>query len=457
MMKVNRNYPTTPSLDELKSSIFTSKEQTSSIIPNELNSEINPNTYALNLTPITGIHTSINNLSLNEQLRLERDIAHQSSIITRDSFTSTYSSLQTMLSQMQLKVAAAFLQETEYLQQREQKVEYEEQLLIERNKQLENLRHEREHMEEDFLQIKNRLDSAVIQVTKFKTDGAQILQTLFSESRQIDEQLSELISESMASLVRTRSIMNSKTNNFIEKSDDVHTELNDRTTLIRNTESTITMMLELINILNQLNIEHSQDLSIAKTDFDIKNQEFIDLSQTLKHNWDIKKEIEHIRLLENEKIQVQKELLEQTLLLENLKTILQKKKNENNDSALFVLTYGPYICFLLTLLLMITGLILIGAYTYEDYSFPLDSISNNTQDRQSYDLHSLRTYAKYHEATFSHERYVAAEDELIKDANSHFHTTIGWATGYEIIAATLMFIVTALSFLLMIASRSEDI
>ncbi|CAF0818841.1 unnamed protein product [Rotaria sordida] len=324
MMKVNRNYPTTPSLDELKSSIFTSKEQTSSIIPNELNSEINPNTYALNLTPITGIHTSINNLSLNEQLRLERDIAHQSSIITRDSFTSTYSSLQTMLSQMQLKVAAAFLQETEYLQQREQKLEYEEQLLIERNKQLENLRHEREHMEEDFLQIKNRLDSAVIQVTKFKTDGAQILQTLFSESRQIDEQLSELISESMASLVRTRSIMNSKTNNFIEKSDDVHTELNDRTTLIRNTESTITMMLELINILNQLNIEHSQDLSIAKTDFDIKNQEFIDLSQTLKHNWDIKKEIEHIRLLENEKIQVQKELLEQTLLLENLKTVLGK-------------------------------------------------------------------------------------------------------------------------------------
>ncbi|CAF0839522.1 unnamed protein product [Rotaria sordida] len=145
------------------------------------------------------------------------------------------------------------------------------------------------------------------------------------------------------------------------------------------------------------------------------------------------------------------------LLLLYLKTIASPQ----NDSALFVLTYGPYICFLLTLLLMITGLILIGAYlrrdTYEDYSFPLDSISNNTQDRQSYDLHSLRNYAKYHEATFSHERYVAAEDELIKDANSHFHTTIGWATGYEIIAATLMFIVTALSFLLMIASRSEDI
>ncbi|CAF3472337.1 unnamed protein product [Rotaria sp. Silwood1] len=322
MMEINRNCPTTPSSDELKPPIFTSKEQTSSIIPIELNSEINPNIYALNLTHITGIHTPINSLSLNEQLRLERDIAHQSSVITRDSFTTTYSSLQTMLSQMQLKVAAAFLQETEYLQQREQRLEYEEQLLIERNKQLENLRYERERMEEDFIQIKNRLESAVMQVTKFKTDGAEILQTLFSESRQIDEQLSELISQSMASLVRTRSIINSKTNNFIEKSDEIRTEFNDRTTLIRNTELAITMMLELINVLNQLNIEHSQDLSIAKTDFDKKNQDFIDLSQTIKHNWDIKKEIEQINLLENEKIQVQQELLEQTLLLENLKTVL---------------------------------------------------------------------------------------------------------------------------------------
>jgi len=128
----------------------------------------------------------------------------------------------------------------------------------------------------------------------------------------------------MASLVRSRSIINSKTNEFIQKSDEIHSELNDRTTLIRNTELTITMMLELINILNQLNIEHSQDLSIVKTDFNKKYQDFIDLSQTIKHNWDIKKEIDQIHLLENEKIQVQKELFEQTLLLENLKTVLGK-------------------------------------------------------------------------------------------------------------------------------------
>jgi hypothetical protein len=151
-----------------------------------------------------------------------------------------------------------------------------------------------------------------------------MLQTLFCESRQIDEQLSELISESMASLVRSRSIIHSKTNDFIQNSDDIRSELNDRTTLIRNTESAITMMIELINLLNQLNIEHSQEISIVKTDFDRKNQDFYDVSRTIKHDWDIKKEVQQIRSLENEKIQAQKDLLEQTLLLENLKTVLGK-------------------------------------------------------------------------------------------------------------------------------------
>ncbi len=128
----------------------------------------------------------------------------------------------------------------------------------------------------------------------------------------------------MASLVRSRSIIHSKTNDFIQNSDDIRSELNDRTTLIRNTELAITMMLELIHLLNQLNIEHSQEISIVKTDFDRKNQDFYDVSRTIKHDWDIKKEVEQIRSLENEKIQAQKDLLEQTLLLENLKTVLGK-------------------------------------------------------------------------------------------------------------------------------------
>jgi len=128
----------------------------------------------------------------------------------------------------------------------------------------------------------------------------------------------------MASLIRTRSIINSKTNQFKQKSDEIQSELNDRITLIRNTELTITTMIELINILNQLNIEHSQDLLIIKNDFNKKTEDLIDLSQTIKPNWDIQKEIEQIKLLENEKIQVQKELYEQTLLLENLKSVLGK-------------------------------------------------------------------------------------------------------------------------------------
>jgi hypothetical protein len=175
MMEVNRNCPRTPSLDDIKAAIFTPQERCSPTYPNESSAESNPSAYALNLSHITDIHTPINSFSLNEQLRLERDIAHQSSVITRDSFTTTYSSLQSMLSQMQLKVAAAFLQETEYLQQREQRLEYEEQFVIERRKQLENIRQERERMEEDFIQIKDRLESAVIQVTKFKTDGVNFI------------------------------------------------------------------------------------------------------------------------------------------------------------------------------------------------------------------------------------------------------------------------------------------
>jgi hypothetical protein len=165
MMDVNRNCPATPSSDELKPPIFTPRERTSS------GADSNCNIYALNLTHIPEVQTPITDLSFSEQLRLERDIAHQSSVVTRDSFRTTYSSLQTMLSQMQLKVAAAFLQETEYLQQREQRLEYEEQFLTERQKQLDNIRQQRERMEEDFLQIKERLEAAVRHISKFKTDG----------------------------------------------------------------------------------------------------------------------------------------------------------------------------------------------------------------------------------------------------------------------------------------------
>jgi len=145
------------------------------------------------------------------------------------------------------------------------------------------------------------------------------------------------------------------------------------------------------------------------------------------------------------------------LLLLYLKTITTAQ----NDSAIMVLSFGPFICFVLALLLMVTTLVLVGAYlrrdTYEDFTFPLDTVSNDTAHLQGFDLYSLRNYAKHHASTFSHDRYVQAENELRTDANTHYHTNIGWATGYEIIATVLIFIVTGLTFLLGTVSRSDDV
>ncbi|CAF0766158.1 unnamed protein product [Rotaria sordida] len=144
------------------------------------------------------------------------------------------------------------------------------------------------------------------------------------------------------------------------------------------------------------------------------------------------------------------------LLLLYLKTIASPQ----NDVAVLLIGFGPFICFLLALLLMSTALILVGTYlrrdTYEDYTFPLTSVATDAKDVQGFDLHSLRNYAKRYESKFTHDQYVNAENELRTDAHTHYHTTIGWATGFEIIATVLVFFVTALTFLLVQSSRSDD-
>ncbi|CAF0766175.1 unnamed protein product [Rotaria sordida] len=320
-MDIKRSCPLSPLIDNNKPIISTPRNRSSSIFSSQSNLN---NIYALNLTPLMDIHTSEKSDLLDEQFRLEHDIALQSSIKTHDSFRTTYSSLQTILSQMQLKLASVFLEETEYLKQREQQLEQEEQSLTKRIQQLNNIQIERQQIEKEFSKLKDRLETAVIQVTNFQTDGTQILRTLFSESRQIDEQLSGLISQCVAALCRSRTIVNSKINEFLQKSEHIQLELTDRQVLIYNTQSSIKLMLELVNTLNQLNIEHSQDIIITTADFEKQYQEFIDLSQTTKNSLDINKEMNEIRLLENEKIQLEKELLEQTLLLENISTILGK-------------------------------------------------------------------------------------------------------------------------------------
>jgi hypothetical protein len=58
-------------------------------------------------------------------------------------------------------------------------------------------------------------------------------------------------------------------------------------------------------------------------------------------------------------------------------------------------------------------------------------------------------------STFPHDIYLAAKQELLDDANTHYHTNIGWATYFEIIATVLVLIATALTFYIGANSRSE--
>ncbi|CAF4035424.1 unnamed protein product, partial [Rotaria sp. Silwood2] len=285
-MDIKRSCPLSQLIDINKPIMSTPRNRPPPMYSSESNTN---NIYALNLTPLIDIHSSEKSGLLDEQFRLENDIAYQSSIKTQDSFRTTYSSLQTILSQMQLKLASAFLEETEYLKQREERLEQEEQSLTKRIQKLENIQIERQQIEKEFSKLKDRLETAVTQVTNFQTNGTQILRTLFSESRQIDEQLSGLISQCLASLCRSRTIVNSKINEFLQKSEHIQSELTDRQILIHNTQSSIKLMLELVNTLNELNIENSQDITIAISDFEKRYQEFTDLSQTTKYTLDIDK------------------------------------------------------------------------------------------------------------------------------------------------------------------------
>ncbi|CAF3469355.1 unnamed protein product [Rotaria sp. Silwood1] len=320
-MDIKRSCLLSSLIDNTKPIMSTPRNRPPPMFSSESNTD---NIYALQLTPLVNVHASEKSGLLDEQFHLEHDIDHQSSMKTQDSFRTTYSSLQTILSQMQLKLASVFLEETEYLKQREQQVEQEEQSLTKRMQQLKNIQIERKQIEQEFSKLKDRLETAVIEVTNFQTNGIQILRTLFSESRQIDEELSGLISQCIASLCRSRTIVNSKINNFLQKSEYIQSEFIDRQVLIHDTQSSIQLMLELVNTLNQLNTEHSQDIIIATTDFEKRYQEFTDLSQTTKYHLNVDKEMNEIRLLENKKIQLEKELLEQTILLENITTIIGK-------------------------------------------------------------------------------------------------------------------------------------
>lgn len=101
-------------------------------------------------------------------------------------------------------------------------------------------------------------------------------------------------------------------------------EIDERTKTIEKVESTINVMLELINVLTRCNSDHFQDLNLINDDFQRKNRDFTEFSRFMENNFDIRQEIEQIRFLEKEKLRLNKELLDDTLLLDRLKTVLGK-------------------------------------------------------------------------------------------------------------------------------------
>ena len=134
----------------------------------------------VNLPPPIDDDTKGKSVLLAEQFRLEREIADQSSIKTQDSFVTTYSSLQIILSQMQVKLASVFLQETEYLQQREQRLEDDERSTVQRMQQLKMIQNERKQLEKEFSKLQDRIEAAVVHLINFRTDGVRSFSFIYS-------------------------------------------------------------------------------------------------------------------------------------------------------------------------------------------------------------------------------------------------------------------------------------
>ena len=93
---------------------------------------------------------------------------------------------------------------------------------------------------------------------------------------------------------------------------------------IVDTRSSIENFFEYLQQLNQINLEHSTEINMANIDFDKHQQPIIDTLETTENHVDLCNEIADIRRLEKYKRQLEKELLEQTILLENISTVIGK-------------------------------------------------------------------------------------------------------------------------------------
>jgi len=119
-------------------------------------------------------------------------------------------------------------------------------------------------------------------------------------------------------------MIDEKINNFSQQSARMRTNLIDRQAQIRHTQLTITLMLDLVNQLNEQNVEHSNELTLALRQLEKKCQDAQNQSETTKMYWNIQQELNEILKLEKQKQQLKQELFDQTLMLENINTVIGK-------------------------------------------------------------------------------------------------------------------------------------
>lgn len=107
---------------------------------------------------------------------------------------------------------------------------------------------------------------------------------------------------------------------FSHQSHGIKTFLTEQEQSIEQTHLSMKQFLDSISQLNQINIEHSEEIDIANIDF-LKRYEQISPNDS---HVDLTEEMINVKMLETMKQQLEKELLEQTILLENISTIIGK-------------------------------------------------------------------------------------------------------------------------------------
>ena len=119
-------------------------------------------------------------------------------------------------------------------------------------------------------------------------------------------------------------MISSKIDQFSHQSNAIQTFLTECNQSIDQTQSSIKQFIDYIDQLNQINLEHCQEIDTANIGFTKRYQQIHDALEMNEIHVNLPEEMANIRVLEKTKQQLEKELLEQTILLENISTIIGK-------------------------------------------------------------------------------------------------------------------------------------